>query len=450
MLQSYVISAFQFAEAKKLKDVIISTKNIDASFYGQVQENYTALAKYDSIIADINKYRIFEDLPLVILNKANLFAFNLLQHEKAIQYALEALEYAKANGIIIYEIMVYKSLYTSYYELGDYKNAYEYFNRYTELWGQTYNDDLKLNLLIQKHKHETEMNRIELLNKKKNVRFVAVSSTLIIIVLGVFSFILFKNNKKKKALLDELHKKNNFISQQNDKLTIANATKDKFFSIIAHDLKSPFNSIIGFSNILIERVQEKDYEGIENDAGIILQSSHRAMDLLMNLMEWSRSQTGRIEFNPEHIDMVKLICETVTLFENVARQKSILLNMTLPPTSFVFADKAMISTILRNLIANAIKFTNTGGRITVFTNEKPEGLTVSVSDNGVGIPKASRDNLFRIDKTYSTPGTNKEKGTGLGLILCKEFVDKHGGKIWAESVEAKGSTFHFSIPKTAS
>lgn len=235
------------------------------------------------------------------------------------------------------------------------------------------------------------------------------------------------------------------INKANAALIKLNAEKDKFFSIIAHDLKTPFNSIIGFSEILVEQVKEKNYLGIEEYTGIILQSSQRAMDLLMNLMEWSRSQTGKMEFNPAYFQLTELINAVELLFKNAAGQKSIVITNTLPCNIAVYADKNMMSAVLRNLISNAIKFTRSGGEIIISAEEK-EGLTVSVIDNGIGIPKDRIEQLFRIDENYSTSGTQNEKGTGLGLILCKEFIEKHGGKIWVESEEGKGSIFYFTIP----
>ncbi len=243
------------------------------------------------------------------------------------------------------------------------------------------------------------------------------------------------------------------LAIKNAELNKLNAEKDKFFSIIAHDLKSPFNAILGFSNILVEQMKENNYNGIDRYVEIIQKSSEQAMDLLMNLMEWSRSQTGRMEFSPEHFEMGNMINEIMPLFENIAGQKSITISSKLLPNTPVFADKAMINTVLRNLISNSIKFTHPGGNINISIEKKPNEIMVSVADNGVGIPKDSIDKLFRIDENFSTPGTQKEKGTGLGLILCKEFIEKHGGRIWVESevsgpsaAKAGHSTFYFTIP----
>jgi len=237
------------------------------------------------------------------------------------------------------------------------------------------------------------------------------------------------------------------IKIKNEELQKLNAEKDKFFSIIAHDLKTPFNSIIGFSEILVEQIMGKNYQGIEEYAGIILHSSQRAMDLLMNLMEWSRSQTGRMEFSPQYLDIDILINDATELLSDVAHQKLIAISRELPQNIRVFADKAMIDTLLRNLISNAIKFTNPGGTIIVSAEQKQDELMVTVNDNGIGINPDAMGKLFKIEESYSTKGTQNEQGTGLGLILCKEFIEKHGGKIWAESEVGKGSKFSFTIPK---
>jgi len=236
------------------------------------------------------------------------------------------------------------------------------------------------------------------------------------------------------------------ITRQNKALSESNAEKDKFFSIIAHDLKSPFTSILGFSDILIKQVDEKNYNGIDEYAQIIKQSSKSAMDLLMNLMDWSRAHTGRMEFKPEYIELNELVKESESLFAGALLQKKIGLTLNVPESSVVFADKNMIRTLLRNLISNAIKFTHPDGHIVFSVVKSQQELLISVSDNGVGISKESISKLFRIDENYSTLGTQNEEGTGLGLILCKELIERHDGRIWVESEPRKGSTFYFSLP----
>ena len=225
-----------------------------------------------------------------------------------------------------------------------------------------------------------------------------------------------------------------------------NATKDKFFSIIAHDLKSPFNAIHGFGNLLVNAIKEKNDEEIEKYAGIMLDSSQRAMDLLLNLLEWSRSQTGAMDLNPESIDLLSLIHQVTEMSNYTAQQKLITIYTELPDKAMAVADWEMMNAILRNLISNAIKFTHPGGEIVVSVEQKEKDWKISVTDNGVGIKKDVLDKLFHIDTRHKTTGTQNEVGTGLGLLLCKEFVQKHGGRIWAESEPGKGSKFSFTIP----
>ncbi|HAH24714.1 MAG TPA: hypothetical protein DCL77_13340 [Prolixibacteraceae bacterium] len=237
------------------------------------------------------------------------------------------------------------------------------------------------------------------------------------------------------------------LRESETRLLELNATKDKFFSIIAHDLRGPFNSIMGFSELMVERIQEKNYEEVEKYAEIIHQSSQRAMELVTNLLEWSRSKVGRMQFNPEVVDLAALIKSVAQLLKDSAEQKSIALYTETVPNLSVVADKAMIGATLRNLISNAIKFTHKGGEIVISAMQEKNQMIVMVADNGVGIKKEALRKLFNIEEGYSTPGTQDEKGTGLGLILCKEFIEKHGGDIRVESEPGKGSKFYFNIPQ---
>ncbi len=239
------------------------------------------------------------------------------------------------------------------------------------------------------------------------------------------------------------------LRESEEKLRELNAQKDKFFSIIAHDLKSPFNAIIGFSELLTDKIDKKDYHGIAKYSKIIGQSSQRAMDLLMNLLEWSRVQTGRIAFNPENLRLADLIGDSMLLLDDIAGSKAITIKKAIPYEITVIADRSMIGTVLRNLISNAIKFTGQGGEVNISAEKRAKEIVIAISDNGIGIEATRLEKLFRIDESYSTPGTNSEKGTGLGLILCKEFVEKNGGKIWVESKEGMGTTFYFTLSANA-
>jgi PAS domain S-box-containing protein len=238
----------------------------------------------------------------------------------------------------------------------------------------------------------------------------------------------------------------NVLFEQKEELQKLNSEKDKFFSIIAHDLINPFNSIINFSNLLEGHVKNKENEEIEEISKIIHRSSNRMMNLLVNLMEWSQSKTGRMEFVPTHFEMEDLINDAILLFDETAKQKNISILKSIKLSKPILADRNMLFTVVRNLISNAIKYSNIDGIINITVEENKGVLDVSVSDNGVGIEYERIQKLFQLNEIYSTLGTEREKGTGLGLILCKEFIEKHNGKIWVESTINKGSVINFTIP----
>jgi len=245
--------------------------------------------------------------------------------------------------------------------------------------------------------------------------------------------------------ISERKKAEEDLKKSEARLKELNATKDRFFSIISHDLRSPFNGILGLSELLIEQIKEENYEELEEYVSMIQQSAEQAFDLFNNLLQWSRAHTNRISFNPEDFNLNDTINEVIGLVKNSARQKSLTIIPDLPPDIPVTADKAMVETILRNLISNSIKFTEPGGKIGISIEKHKMEMRIVVSDTGIGIDSKDFDRLFRIEHSQSTLGTNNETGAGLGLLLCKEFVDQHGGEIWAEQVPV-GSRFIFSLP----
>jgi len=247
----------------------------------------------------------------------------------------------------------------------------------------------------------------------------------------------------------------NEIKRINCELEMLLATKDRFFSIIAHDLRSPFNGILGFSDILKNEARDLDVTTIEQYAGMINYSSRQVLNLLENLLEWARVQQGQIPFNPSSIVLKEIAKETIDLLRDNANLKEISLFNHIPDDLIVHADENMIKTLIRNLVSNAIKFTSDKGKVELSAVINPSGypgqVMVSVTDNGVGIKQVNIEKLFNIGTNYVARGTKNEKGTGLGLILCKEFVEKHCGKIWVESnadpeSEHRGSVFKFTLP----
>jgi signal transduction histidine kinase len=239
------------------------------------------------------------------------------------------------------------------------------------------------------------------------------------------------------------------LERQKAELLELNATKDKFFSIIAHDLRSPITTLITLSEVL-----RTDMDLLEPDQQTeILQSLHllsrNYLKLLDNLLQWAKVQTGRMTAEPAEFDISEVIQDVVNFYRPYALDKKIRLAEVNTGHQNVFADKNILRLILRNLISNAIKFTQPDGVVSVALAEKGNLLEITVKDNGLGMTREVLQTLFRIDRTSSSPGTAGEKGTGLGLILCREFVEMNHGTISAESEYGFGSTFRFTVPKTS-
>ena len=237
-----------------------------------------------------------------------------------------------------------------------------------------------------------------------------------------------------------------------------NADKDKFFSIISHDLRGPFNSLLGNAELMVEMINQLSRQDIEEMSQSIHNRAKAAHNLLENLLTWSQLQQGRIEYEPGPVALRRLAEDTVALLHGMAQDKQIRLEQTIDGGVFIHADKCMIDTVIRNLTSNALKFTPVGGQVTLSArpngassnNEEPEWIEVSISDTGVGISQEDIDKLFKIEVHHTTRGTVKEKGTGLGLILCQEMVEKNGGRIWVESVPGQGTAVRFTIPAATS
>jgi len=238
---------------------------------------------------------------------------------------------------------------------------------------------------------------------------------------------------------DELH-------EHSDKLKQVNSTKDKFFSIIAHDLKNPFNSIAGFTDLMIENNENYNEAKRLKFLKIIKGSTAKVSSLLDNLLIWANSQSGNLKFNPKKINLLQQVSNVVLFLEIQAINKEITILNKVDKNIFVKADENMLDTILRNLISNAIKFTEAKGEIQIFSTWKNGFVEITVKDNGVGMSEPEIATIFNVNEMSSSLGTSNEQGSGLGLILCKDFAESHGGKIWAESVVNQGSEFKFTLP----
>ena len=358
----------------------------------------------------------------------------------------------------------YNLLYQYHKKTGDHKTAYDYLVRYSSLKDSLRNQDMADQIKQLEGIFETgkQNNRIELLQKENQIQNMQlnrqenlkISLIALVIILLVFKLIIayrFRTIKQTNRLLKQ---KIGELEKTNDKLRISslaleqlNATKNRFFSIIAHDLKNPFNALLGFSEMIASKFNQLKEEEIREYISIVHQSSQNLYKLLENLLKWSAAQTGTMHYLPEQFDLISLIHSEINFYRMSAGRKQISISAKLPDEMIVNSDKLLLSSVLRNLIDNAVKFTPKGGSIEITALDKNGEVIVEVSDTGIGIPYDIQKKLFIIDGDICRKGTNNEEGGGLGLILCKELIEKAGGRISLKSEPGKGSTFWFALPR---
>lgn len=408
------------------------------------------------------------------------------EYEKAKEYFYNGLKYAKQTDAKDNILDTYKNISEYYSTIENYKKSLEYYQLFKQLSDSLLNDN-KIRTIIEmqarydlesveseNHLLQKNIEIHELTFKKNRIQLIILIVSLLLTILLIILIYnrLMINNKKNKLInnqknqlstsLIELQKLNKVLHQQKEEIQTSqkelesvnkllaetNATKDKFYSIIAHDLKSPFNSMLGFSEILDDNFDDYDKEQQKKFIGNIHQGLKDNYNLLENLLQWANSQKGTIRFEPQKIDLFAITNTTCNIFHQTALEKSIELINQIPESTYIQADVNMVSTIIRNLVSNAIKFTHRGGEVRIDANLAKDNnfIEIMVKDNGSGISEDIKSKLFKITENISTKGTEKETGTGLGLLLCKEFVEKHKGKIWVESESGKGSSFYFTIP----
>ena len=240
------------------------------------------------------------------------------------------------------------------------------------------------------------------------------------------------------------------IKSKNEELQKINAEKDKFFSIIAHDLRSPFAAFLGLTQMMVQDLPSMKLDNIQEIALLMRDSASNLHRLLENLLQWSRLQQGMVAFDPHYFLLVEKVNSSLRPVMEIASNKGVEIAVNVPDGMYVLADENMLESTVRNLVTNAVKFTDKGGKIFISARAENQGaVQISVKDTGIGMSEKILENLFRIDELNCRPGTNGEPSTGLGLILCKDFIERHGGKIWAESTEFMGSTFHILLPNSS-
>lgn len=453
-------SDFEKAIENHYKSYEISKKENNLMLMGynylSIGKCFLKLNQLDSAQIKIEKsIQIFKklqnpNLTAMAYNQYADFFIEIKEYSSALNFAKKAYEIGESIGSKYIVLESSDLMAKAYLNIKDYENALKFKTQFFELSSKMRNESNIKSIAYIEAKYEYD-NQLKELNFKKEseIRYSRLITKIAIVfalLMIIVSIVLFSFYRLKSKTNIQLMNKAKEISDLNQQLNQLNNTKDKFFSIIAHDLRGPFNSIIGFSEVLRDQIREKNYENIEEYAGIIQNSSQRTMDLLKNLLDWARLQTGKMEMVTVDFNLNEILKETTELLNDSASQKSIQIVNAINQEIMIHTDKSMMSTILRNLISNAIKFSHPGGKITLSTEQRDQKTIFLVTDNGIGISKSDQLRMFKIEENLSTPGTHNEKGTGLGLILCKEFIEKYGGTIWVESKEGVGTTFYFTLP----
>lgn len=455
----YLKQAYQLTQIFNLNDTLMII--IDQT----LGEYFLEAEKYDSAYFYLNK-ALLSNKKLDNKNELSYSSFVLGKYYEKIHNSLKAINYYK-NALSINKTFEFTSLNAeiifhlsnSYYSLRMYKKAYESSIKSKQISDSLNFRQVRRALSDYELQKELERTRIEeILKQEKSdleIENSAYRYRLFIIGMAIFLFMLllimgafiraYIIKRKSHIILED---QNKVIELQKEDLRQLNATKDKFFSLIAHDLKNPFNIMIGYSDLLLFDDEYRSPDKINEILTIINRTAVLSHTFLENLLDWARSQSGILKVEAIDFNLNELIQDNVNFFAENARLKGIKLNTKLDDDVQVFADRRMIDTIVRNLLSNAIKFTNIGGKVTITNQTENDHICISVTDNGIGIHKENIDKLFKIDENYQVDGTANEKGTGLGLILCKEFIDKNKGTIIVESQVGKGSTFVICIPMT--
>ena len=456
---------------ERVLDIYMETRNesgMATVFHniGMIQMDLTdyqeALESYMRSV-DIHKRR--NDWSALANNYNNIGELYLLQgnNPKALQYLKESSSIAKGINALNILLENYDFQSKAYSNLGNYKEALNWSQEYRNLKNRIFNLESQ-NRIMELHvrfEADHKSKEIELLRRNTELQELRMSRQrfqrhFFLLVIGlIIVLILIIQNKSRiritaNSLLMERNKQleglNLKLKESEKEQLMIGATKDKFFSIIAHDLKNPFNALLSFSEMLHGNIREFTQDEIRAYVEIIQKSTGNLYRLLENLLHWSSTQTGKIDYQPETFFLDTFVHQIIQIMRLSAQKKNISITSEIEPSLKVHADKNLLSTVFRNLIGNAIKFTYENGNIHVRAAQTDGQVKIAVTDDGIGIDPDDLNKLFRIDFNVTNIGTSEEKGTGLGLILCKEFVEKNGGVIWAESKPGEGSSFLFTIP----
>ncbi|MBO0593540.1 tetratricopeptide repeat-containing sensor histidine kinase [Cellulophaga sp. E16_2] len=413
-----------------------------------IQNDYSEALKWLSLseeLCDEINFKYGYTLVYNALAKCHLGLKNIPLAE---QYALKGLAIATELEIALSIKDSNLVLSKIYHEKGQNDLAYTYQTAYMDLYEKESTEKFKKGLGILRSKTEFENQKKLLIEKQqkaiakqKNYVYIAIAA---FIIASLFLILIYRNNKLQKKYTENLQEKQEILLTREIQLSESNTTKDKLFSIIAHDLKGPINSFYMLMKMTSnEAISKEDYNTLFPQA---LRDIQGISEMLNNLLVWARTQMEGIVLKPLNVDIHTIVRNTISVLSPLALEKEISVINTVPENTLSFSDTNHLNIIIRNLISNAIKFTNSKGEISINVTEKDNELQLEVTDNGIGMDQQTQSLLFEKKHMKSTYGTNNEKGTGLGLSICKEMVENNGGKLWVSSIKNEGTSIFFTIP----
>lgn len=378
------------------------------------------------------------------------------KYNEALDKIEASLVVAKELNARVLEIKCYNQLSALWEMKGDYQKSLMYFKEYKQLEDTLFSQEMQGKLLRDQLRFETESrdSRIAFLSELQAIQrgeikkqeFVRNILVVVMALSGILLITVYRSGRRRRQINTLLLRHQEEMEKRSEELERLNQVKDKFFSIISHDLRSPINALAGLLDLLDKGAVSS--EELPKHIKELKARFNHTRTLLNNLLDWTLLQMDKLNLQAGKIDIHHIVEENMQLLSSV-QGKDIKLINEIPRNAIGFADSNTINLVIRNLMTNAIKFTNDGGEVNIKAREKGSEWLVSVTDNGVGMNNEVLKMLFDKTAPYTTRGTANEKGTGLGLILCKEFIEKNGGKIWVESQEGKGSTFYFTLPKAS-
>ena len=439
---------------KKFRNTLQLSKTL--TYLGELElleKNFYLSGKYlnDALTIFREEQNYFQIANLsVILMK---YYIQMGDDNKFLLIAHEGLNSALAVDSKIKQMEIEKLLYLFYESKGDKENSFLHLKLQNELLTQVYNDErtqsineitdlyaLRKERQNLEHKYELE----QLQSEFSNYIIYLISAVAFLVVLSLlFTIQKYRQRKKLNTLLSEKTKQ---LDESNKKLMDMISVRDTIFSIIAHDLKNPFNHLINASTMLyddFDNMNDDDKKALIKTMGDV---SDKAYDILRNLLDWAVIQAGNLQLHSEKFDMKYLIVEVISLQQILSGYKNVTFYNEINESCEVYADKNSVNTVLRNLLSNSVKFTHDGGKIEIFSELRDSEVIINVKDNGIGIPEALIESVFEANPQKARQGTLNEKGSGVGLILCKELIEKNGGQIWVSNTSNDGSVFSFSVP----